>query len=208
MQSEFLLKWFENPDYQSGTEFYLKHGNNEAIKFLLQKGPNPFSINQLTKALKSLLPPDAEVPKSVEVAAPSFREIPYWFTNLEKQMVIWMKERDSLRGSLSVRPSQEDRKKSAFRILDLGDLIYDAGLQLRDYRDTGKVPVKQEDLPEYDWMEFSDIALMRYLFNSLKPRLSRSKNIKEKLELLKKELHAIEEEIEKREYATVHIKGN
>jgi hypothetical protein len=183
----FLKKWLQNPDYQSGVEFYLLHGNNQALKSLFQKGPTSFTKKKLQEEIARI----AYAPKQEEIKMKeqAFVPVPDWLTRVGNERIDLIKEQQYLRSQLLHYKTDEERRIAAFRILDLGDQIQSIMMDMEEYKATGKVP--QKEIPkteDFNYSHLDDISLMEYVYNSIKPMKTRQKKNEERMvEILKEE---------------------
>jgi hypothetical protein len=197
VNQSFLKTWLQNPNYQSGVEFYLLHGSNKTLKNLFQKGPTAFTKKKLQEEIAKL----AEVPaqKEKKMKEQVFVPVPDWLTKTAQERIGWIKEQQWLRSQLLHFKTDDERKVAAFKILDLGDLIQIAQMEMDDFKKTGKVPLKEIPKKEgFDYSNLCDISLMEYFYNSFKPMKSRHKNNPERMAELLKEEPVLIAEIEKR----------
>jgi len=197
VNQSFLKTWLQNPNYQSGVEFYLVHGSNQSLKRLFQQGPSAFCIKKLQQEISIL----ANLPEqqSKQIKEQAFIPVPDWFTKKAELRIKWIKEQQWLRSQLIHIKTDDERRLSAFKILDLGDLIQIAQIEMEEFKVTGKVPITEIPKKEpFNYSNLCDISLMEYFYNSFKPMKSRNKNNPERYAELIKEEPVLMAEIERR----------
>lgn len=197
VDQNFIKKWLENPTYQSGVEFYLVHGTNQALKNLFQTGASSFTRKKLQQEIEKLAGVPAQ--KEIKKKEADFKPVPDWITKTATQRITWIKEQQFLRSQLLHFKTDEERKEAAFRILDLGDLIQEAQSEMTEYKLTGKIPVREAPKKElFNYSHLDDISLMEYYYNSFKPMKTRHKNNPERMAEILKEEPVLLQEITKR----------
>jgi hypothetical protein len=197
VNQNFIKNWLENPSYQSGVEFYLLHGTNQALKKIFQSGPTAFTKKKLQQEIEKLAGVPAQ--KQIQKKEAAFVPVPDWLTQIAQQRITWIKEQQFLRSQLLHYKTDEERKEAAFKILNLGDLVQNAQAEMTEFKETGKVPLREVPKKElFNYSHLDDISLMEYYYNSFKPMKTRHKDKPERMEQILKEEPVLLQEIEKR----------